>query len=163
MGVTTETDAVRTDECPSCGGQALVTYDQQRDGDGRVRVLFPRAIRCGSPGCEHYDAMVSIVDNQTPRRAAGRKSRKRRLTRRQRRAFERRDGEDGNDFALRTHRTLRARDLPELLLIRNDDRKQVEAMQLLVQVKVLKWTRALTFSTLLFSASIIVAAVVTRS
>jgi hypothetical protein len=113
----------------------LVTYDQQRDGDGHVRVLFPRAIRCGNPGCEHYDATVSIIENQTSRREAGRKARKRRLTRRQRRAFEHRD----------------------------DDRKQVEAMQLLVQVKLLKWTRALTFSTLLLSASIIVAAVITRS
>jgi predicted nucleic acid-binding Zn-ribbon protein len=153
----------KTDECPSCGWQAFVTYDKQRDSDGRVRALFPRAIRCTNPGCEHYDAADSTVASQSPPSKAARKSSKRRLRKRQRKAFKRREDEDAYAWVTRTHRKLRYRDLPRLLLIRNEDRKQVEAIQLLAQLKMVKWTRALTFGTLILGACTIVAAVIVRS
>jgi hypothetical protein len=153
----------KTDACQSCGWEAFVTYDRQLDSAGHVRVLFPKSIRCTNPGCGHYGADSSAPDGQPLRRKADGRLVRRRLTRRQRRAFGRRDGEDALEFVARTHRTLRLRDLPGLLLIRNDDRGQVEAIQLRAQLKVAKWTRALTLSTLFLGTSVIVASLIVHS
>jgi hypothetical protein len=152
-----------TGECPSCRWQAFVTYDEQRDGAGFVRALVPRVIRCTNPDCAHYDAASASVSDKSPPSGAARKSSKRRLSRRQRKAFKRRDGEDAYDFVARAHRKLRYRDLPRLVILRNEDRPQVEAIQLLAQLKMVKWTRALTFGTLVLGACTIAAALIARS
>ena len=152
-----------TGECPSCRSPAFVTYDQQRDGAGFVRALVPRAIRCTNPGCAHYDATSVSVSDQSPPGDTAPKSSKRRPSMRQRKAFKRRDGEDAYDFVARTHRKLRYRDLPRLVMLRNEDRPQVEAVRLLAQLKMVKWTRALTFGTLVLGACTIAAALIARS
>ena len=87
---------------------------------------------------------------------------KRKLTKRQDRAFTQGSDEDVYDFLGRTIRTLRFRDLPELLLIRNNDRKQVEAIQLHAELKMVQWTRALTIGTLLLGPCTIVAALLAK-
>jgi hypothetical protein len=140
-----------------------VTYDKQRDGDGFVRALVPLAVRCTNPGCAHYDARAQMVGDRSPPGDAAQKSSKRRPTRRQHKAFKRREGEDAYAWVTRTHRKLRYRDLPRLVMLRNDDRKQFETIQVLVQVKMVKWTRALTFGTLVLGACTIAAALIARS
>ncbi len=84
-------------------------------------------------------------------------------TKRQRDAFTRREDEDVYEWVARTHRTLRFRDLPQLLMLRNEDRKQVEAVQLLAQLKMVQWTRALTFGTVVLGACTIIAAFIVRT
>lgn len=84
------------------------------------------------------------------------------LTKRQDRAFTQRPGENTYGFLARTARTLRFRDLPELLLLRNNDRKQVEAIQLHAELKMVQWTRALTIGTMLLGPSTIVAALIAK-
>jgi hypothetical protein len=87
----------------------------------------------------------------------------RKLTRRQRRAFEIRDGEDAYAFIARTHRSLRYRDLPELFLLRGGDAKQMEALRLLVDLRMVVWTRALALGTVVLGVCTIVAAFIVRS
>lgn len=81
---------------------------------------------------------------------------------RQKDAFTQRDGEDAYAFVARTVSTLRFKDLPRLLLLRNDDRKQVEAIQLLVNVKMVVWTRALAFGTVILGLLTVLAAFIAR-
>jgi hypothetical protein len=85
---------------------------------------------------------------------------KTKLTTRQQDAFTRRPDEDAAVFIARGYRTLRFRDLPALLLLRNKDRKQVEAMQLYADLKMAQWTRALVFSTLFLGVCTIAAALI---
>src|SRR3954453_21863825 len=68
----------------------------------------------------------------------------RQLSRRQEDAFAQRDGEDAYAFLARTHRTL-----PRLMMLRSGSRKQVEAIQLYAQLKMVRWTRTLTFGTVI--------------
>ena len=84
------------------------------------------------------------------------------LTKRQGRAYAQRPGENIYGFLARTIRTLRFRDLPELLLLRNNDGKQVEAIQLYSELKMVQWTRALTIGTLMLGPCTIVAALIAR-
>ncbi|GIU86346.1 MAG: hypothetical protein KatS3mg009_0861 [Acidimicrobiia bacterium] len=84
------------------------------------------------------------------------------LTKRQLDAFTQRDGEDGYAFVARTIRTLRFRDLPLLLMLRGGDEKQAAAMRLYVDLKMVQWTRALTFGTVILGACTIVAAYIAR-
>jgi hypothetical protein len=73
-------------------------------------------------------------------------------------SFTQRDGEDAYAFVARTARTLRFKDLPALLMLRHDDTKQVEAIRLLAELKMVQWTRALTFGTAFLGVCTIVAA-----
>jgi len=146
-----------TGECSYCQWQAFVIYDVQRNGAGEVYVKVARETRCTNPDCENYTAPSNLprTDDSAPT--------KRRITRRQRDAFARRDGEDAYEWVARTHRTLAFRDLPRILMMRNEDRKQVEAIQLLAQLKMVQWTRALTYGTLVLGVCTIVAAIIVRS
>jgi hypothetical protein len=146
-----------TGECESCGWQALVTYVIERNGAGEVVLKYPRETRCTNPECENYTAPSNVrrTDDAAPS--------KRRMTKRQRDAFARREGEDAYEWTARTHRTLPFRDLPRVLMMRSEDRKQVEAIQLLAQLKMVQWTRALTYGTLVLGVCTIVAAVIVRS
>lgn len=85
------------------------------------------------------------------------------LTKRQRDAFTQRPGEDAYEFVTRGHRTLRYRELPRLLMMRGKDGTQVEAIKLYVDLKMVQWTRALTFGTLVLGACTIIAALIARS
>jgi hypothetical protein len=83
-------------------------------------------------------------------------------SRRYQKATTQRHGEDTYEFLARTIRTLRFRDLPGHVLIRNNDRKQVEAIQLYANLKMVQWTRALTFGTVILGVCTIVAAFIAR-
>jgi hypothetical protein len=82
------------------------------------------------------------------------------LTGRQQKAFARRPDEDAYLFVARTHRALRYRDLPSLLMLRHGDEKQVEAIQLLANLKMVKWTRALTMGTFFLGVCTIIGALI---
>jgi hypothetical protein len=159
----------RTDECPCCGLQAFVTYSQ-----GFVEELATPVfeevveVRCTNLECAHYVAgsptaskgksateATAPIEAMEPRGA--------KWTKRQRDAFTRREGEDDAlEWVARTQITLPLRELPRLLMTRYDDRKQVEAIQLLAELKMVKWTRALTFGTLALGVCTIVAAFIVR-
>ena len=80
------------------------------------------------------------------------------LTMRQQDAIEQRPGEDNYEFLARGWRTLRFKDLPQLLHMRSGDRNQVEAIKLYVDLRMVVWTRALAFGTVILGACTIVAA-----
>lgn len=82
------------------------------------------------------------------------------MTRRQKKAFGKVEGEDAYQWVARTARQLRFRDVPTLLMMRNKDRAQVEAIQLYAQLKMVQWTRALTLGTFVLGACTIVAAII---
>ena len=85
------------------------------------------------------------------------------LNRRQRDAFTQRPGEDNYVFIVRTMRTLRYRDLPHLMMIRAGDNVQIDAVRLYVELKMVKWTRALAFGTVILGVCTIVAAFIAQS
>jgi hypothetical protein len=85
------------------------------------------------------------------------------LTRRQRDAFEQREGEDAYEFLARTMRTLRARDLVRVYMMRHDDVTQVDGIRLWVDLRMAFWTRALAFGTVVLGVCTIVAALIARS
>lgn len=84
------------------------------------------------------------------------------LSRRYVDATTQQDDENPYVFAARTIRELRFRDLPAHMMLRNGDRKQVEAIQLYVNLKMVQWTRALTVGTVVLGACTIVAALIAR-
>jgi len=42
------------DRCPDCGRAAAVTYEREKNGEGKVMVSFPKLIACSNPQCDHY-------------------------------------------------------------------------------------------------------------
>lgn len=83
-------------------------------------------------------------------------------TKRQHDAFTQRPGEDSYEFVARTMRSLRFKDLPQLLMVRNGDRTQVEAIQLYANLKMVVWTRALAFGTVILGVLTVIAAFIAR-
>ena len=82
------------------------------------------------------------------------------MTPHQQKAFAQREGEDAYSFVARTIRDLRFKDLPQLVMLRNKDRSQVEAIQLYTQLRMVQWTRALAWATMLLGACTIIAAII---
>lgn len=85
------------------------------------------------------------------------------LSRRQRGAFTQRPDEDIYSFTARTYRSLRLRDLPQLMMVRGNDTKQVDAIKLYAELKMVQWTRVLAIGTFVLGACTIVAALIARS
>jgi hypothetical protein len=85
------------------------------------------------------------------------------LTRRPKRAFTQKPGEDNYVYITRTIRTLRGRDLVTLYMMRDRDKTQLEAMQLWVDLRMVFWTRALAYRTVILGVLTVVAALIARS
>lgn len=85
------------------------------------------------------------------------------MDKRQTDAYTQRDGEDAYAWLARTIRTLRFKDLPQLVMLRNGDRAQVEAIQLYANLKMVIWTRALAFGTVILGLLTVIAAFIARS
>ncbi len=83
-------------------------------------------------------------------------------TKRQDDAFTQRPGEDAYAYIARTIRTLRPRDLVQLYMIRSDD-SQREAIRLWADLRMVFWTRALAYGTVILGVCTIIAALIARS
>jgi hypothetical protein len=151
--------------CPSCGWEALLEFAVVPGVTGALERHL-EAVRCQNPLCPSQRETGAKVTPKViqPRRRAKRS----RLTRRQRRAFGRRHDEDDHAWKSRMIRTLRFRDLPQLYVLHHDDQAEIEAIKLVAELKMIKWTRALALGVILLgiavigAASIIAAALIIR-
>lgn len=85
------------------------------------------------------------------------------LTRRQRKAFTQRPGEDNYQFLARTHRQRRKITEPQLMMLRSNESNQLDAIRLYADLKMVQWTRALSFGTVVLAVCTVAAALIVRS
>jgi len=57
-------------------------------------------------------------------------------------------------------RTLRFRDLPQLYVLRYDDHAEIEAIKLVAELKMIKWTRTLALGVFFLGVAVVGAAAV---
>jgi hypothetical protein len=74
-----------------------------------------------------------------------------------------RPGEDTYAYIARTIRTIPPNDLVELFMLRESDANQLEAMKLWVNLRMVRWTRAPAYGTVILGVCTIVAALIARS